>query len=636
MTEPEIIPASKPLRATMIKGLIPTLPERGKIKIGIKGRMITSQHGAQFQPPQKLDHFLITTLARGGDDNFLRDEEMHERLGDKPTEIPIRLLYDSPELNFPTRYAAYKGRTLWCSGDGEKAQRLKQDASGHFELDCPCHLSDPTYTPKRGEPPRCKMNGALSVIIDGASGLGGVWKLRTTSYNSITGLLSSMAFLRSITGGILANIPLRLRVQPKQAANPSDGSSVLIYIVTLDFDGDMAALQQLGHQIALDRATTKWSIITIEQEARRQLALAAPANAPLPGDDAEDVVSEFYPESYDEPPEDSWTENVRPTRAQFRKQATTTESGPQDTSDTSTTDGARKEQDGDGVQAQSSDPAHPADQTGVVGAVRDEGPDAYNETARVMTERELWDVADPQTGDIVSYEDVGDAEMALTKIFNNALSRALNARKGTLAAKAVEVAAESNDALLKSLPEDVYLRFNDMITRAMEQIKTAHAKQKPAHPAPARSQQGAAVSGSVGGTPAGAATPTSQSPQQPPADRSRPAPNGGATPSPPAGGVSGERREAHDISIKVIKYGPGRGTNWAETVKGAIEIVRVLDMTELEVFRTFGTNGQVFSQLALVEHQSRQQGRSFEHLTQLTRALNERDEFLRSQSSEKD
>lgn len=47
-----------------IKGLIPQLAERGKVKIGEKGEMKTSQGGKQFAQPKKLDHFVITTMQR--------------------------------------------------------------------------------------------------------------------------------------------------------------------------------------------------------------------------------------------------------------------------------------------------------------------------------------------------------------------------------------------------------------------------------------------------------------------------------------------------------------------------------------------------------------------------------------------
>lgn len=283
---------SKIRRPTMIKGLIPSLPERGKIKIGRKGAVKTSQRGTEFQPPQKLDHFVVTTLQRGADGNFIPDDALMARLGDKPVEIPVRLLYDDPTLNFPTRYACFVGRSLWCSGDGEVAIRAPSKPNEPpQEVACTCERADPAY---KGND-KCKMNGSLSVLIEGAGGIGGVWKFRTTSYNSIVGIMSTMAFIRSMTGGVLANIPLKLKVQPKQATAP-DGSQVTIYIVSLEFDGDMNGLQTLAHGIALGRAKMNISIEHIEEEARRLLALAPPANVPLPGDDTDDVIEEFYPE----------------------------------------------------------------------------------------------------------------------------------------------------------------------------------------------------------------------------------------------------------------------------------------------------------------------------------------------------
>lgn len=278
-------------RAMMIKGLSPALPERGKIKIGSKGPLTKSRGGAEFQPPQKLDHFVITTIDRGADGNFVRDAAMHKLYGDKPTEIPVRLIYDDPALNFPTRYAAFKGRTLWCAGDGEKARRLREDGK-HEEVQCPCPRQAPGYNGTD----KCKMNGMLSVLIDGAGGVGGVWKFRTTSYNSVVGLLSSMAFIRGVTGGPLANLPLFLVVRPKQATTP-EGKQQTVYIVGLEYRGDLDDLRKAGHRIALDRAKTHVSIEHIEEEAKR-LLLAPPDDKPLPGDNIIDVVEEFYPEQF--------------------------------------------------------------------------------------------------------------------------------------------------------------------------------------------------------------------------------------------------------------------------------------------------------------------------------------------------
>lgn len=290
-----VIPPARAARPMMIVGLNPSLPERGKLKIGRRGKTTTSSTGKSFQMPEKLDHFLITTMERlpAPDNNFVVDKAAHEKFGKEPTELPVRLLYDDPTLNFPTRYADFIGRKLWCTGNGETAQRLQRDGT-HKEVQCPCRFADADYQPKQNEPPRCKMNGSLSVLLDGAGGIGGVWKFRTTSYNTIVGILSSQAFIRQVTGGILANVPLKMSVRPKQATAP-DGSQQTVYIVSLEYAGNLDELQQAGHKIALDRAKTHLSVRNIEEEARRLLQFA-PKDVPLPGDTVDEVVEEFYPE----------------------------------------------------------------------------------------------------------------------------------------------------------------------------------------------------------------------------------------------------------------------------------------------------------------------------------------------------
>lgn len=305
---PALAEGDRPLvrhqRSLVVKNLSPALPERGKIKIGMKGAEITSRSGAKFQPPKKLDHFLITTMERGPDGNFKRDDELHKIYGEKPTSIDVRLIYDDPMLNFPTRYAAYAGTRLWCAGDGEVAMRLNDEATAkrtgetHRCVACPCHRQAFEY---QGND-KCKINGVLSVLIDKAPGIGGVWKFRTTSHNSVNNLLSSVAFIKGITGGPLANVPLKLVVRPKQATDPS-GKKQVIQVVSLEYAGDLEALRDKGHEIALQRAQTHVRIELVEREARK--LLAPPLDVPLPGDDGDDVRAEFYHEAE---PTDSTTQ----------------------------------------------------------------------------------------------------------------------------------------------------------------------------------------------------------------------------------------------------------------------------------------------------------------------------------------
>lgn len=276
----------------IIKGLTPGLAERGKIKIGEKGRMITSAQGNRFQPPQKLDHFRVVTLDRGPDGNYLHDHGVHRLYGDKPRKIPVRLLYDDIELNFQCRYTCFLGKTLWCYGDGETAQRiadLQANNGVRKEVRCPCGRQEPTYA----RPDKCRINAKLSVIIDGTATVGGVWTLRTTSYNSTVGILSSLALIKRLTGGPLAGIPLNLTLAPKVGVHPTNGQAVTVYVVGIEFAGTIEALQQIAYQHAQRQAVHAARIEQIEEQARRLLAGSCAIDMEA---EASEIVEEFFPE----------------------------------------------------------------------------------------------------------------------------------------------------------------------------------------------------------------------------------------------------------------------------------------------------------------------------------------------------
>lgn len=274
-------------RSLIIKNLCPGLAEIGKVKVGIKGRAIQSAKGTTFQPPQKLDHFLVTTLYRGPDGNYEVDREIHQKYGENPRRLPIRLLFDDIELNFQCRYACFQGRSLWCSGDGETASRAAVGNGGRQEVPCPCGRQAPDYTGQD----KCKINSRLSMIIDGTERVGGVWSLRSTSWNTTVGILSSLSLIKRITGGPLAGLPLELTLNPKTAITP-EGKTMNIWVAGIEFKGSIAQLQQIGLDQAKRDALHYARIERIEQEARLLLA-----HDPLAlKEESDDVVDEFYPD----------------------------------------------------------------------------------------------------------------------------------------------------------------------------------------------------------------------------------------------------------------------------------------------------------------------------------------------------
>lgn len=273
-------------KSPIIKNLIPGLTERGKIKIGKKGDQRKSTGGKYFQLPQKLDHFIVTTLDRGDDNNFLADKDIHKEIGKTPKAVPVKLLYNDLSLNFQCRYSCYDGKTLDCSGDGEYAHRYNKE--NPTLVKCPCGRQDPTYTAKL----KCKINGTLSVIIDCQSAsVGGVWKFRTTGYNSTVGILSSLTLIKSITGGILAGIPLNMTIMPKVATNPVDKSAVTIYVVGVEYKGSVEQLRDYSLHLAQNDAVYNQRILNIETEARKMISVETALV-----DEAADIVEEFIPE----------------------------------------------------------------------------------------------------------------------------------------------------------------------------------------------------------------------------------------------------------------------------------------------------------------------------------------------------
>lgn len=275
----------------MIKNLTPQLAEWGKIKIGERGETKTSQGGKTFAQPRRLDHFLVTTMQRDAAGRFLPDTAIMSRLtpkNGKLTEIPIKLLYDDLDLNFISRYACYRGARCWCSGDGESAQRLNGEGK-YVTVTCPCERQDPLFNGQD----RCKVLGTLQVLIDGTDRVGGIWKFRTTSWNSTNAILSSLLLIKSITGGPLAGIPLWLVLTPKTVTVPGSGQSMVIQVVSIEFRGSQQQLADLGYEISRKRIEHKIRMEQIEEQARKLLAL--PQAEPLA--EQVDTAAEFFPEA---------------------------------------------------------------------------------------------------------------------------------------------------------------------------------------------------------------------------------------------------------------------------------------------------------------------------------------------------
>uniref|UniRef100_A0A6M3LLM2 Uncharacterized protein n=1 Tax=viral metagenome TaxID=1070528 RepID=A0A6M3LLM2_9ZZZZ len=271
-----------------VKNLMLGLPEYGKIKAGIKGKQITSKGGVEFRPPQKLDHFIITKTTRDQADDFEVDEKLMNEIktsGEAILDangnlvgIPIRLLYNDIDLNFPTRYAKYSGRTCVCSGDGENGHPIALEKT----VSCPCTDLDAGT---------CKINGKLSCVIDGTQILGACHVLRTTSINTCKSILGSLAFIKTLSGGLLAFLPLHLILSPKFAIIPSTGAPTTIYMSSIVFRGNIQDLQQKAIEMAQAKAKYLITMDDVENQARLTMTKMVDSI-----EDVDDIIEEFYPD----------------------------------------------------------------------------------------------------------------------------------------------------------------------------------------------------------------------------------------------------------------------------------------------------------------------------------------------------
>jgi hypothetical protein len=126
----------------MIKGLAVTPPILGRISIG----KVVEKNGKRL--PEKDDSFTITSQVQGRDGWVPHpfDEGLRVAQGGKIRSIPIRLLFNDPDLNFRAEYSLFDrdtGRPM-CVGNGETCKRFTHDGIKSFLLgevvgdDCRC------------------------------------------------------------------------------------------------------------------------------------------------------------------------------------------------------------------------------------------------------------------------------------------------------------------------------------------------------------------------------------------------------------------------------------------------------------------------------------------------------------------
>lgn len=272
------------MKTAMLKGLALTPPVIGRIAIG----KVVERNGKRL--PEKDDELTLATQVQTKQgwllhplDEALRNQHENQKL----REIPIRLLFNNPDLNFRAQYSLFdrtSGRPV-CVGNGESCKR--HTSEGLQSLPCPgplmCEL---------GRNNQCKPYGRLNVRIGDGDELG-TFIFRTTGFNSIRTLMTRLRYFAAVSGNHLATLPLALKLRGKTTTQSFRSTIFYVDIITrdgmrlTDAVAEATLLATQNREAGIDQAA-------LDAAAQEGFTLGAFEDTE---DESLSVVEEFYPEA---------------------------------------------------------------------------------------------------------------------------------------------------------------------------------------------------------------------------------------------------------------------------------------------------------------------------------------------------
>ncbi|OSO75024.1 hydrolase or metal-binding protein [Stutzerimonas stutzeri] len=264
----------------MLKGLAITPPVLGRISIG----KVIEKNGKRL--PEKDDQFTITSQVQGKDGWLLHplNDELRQGKDDKLRSIPVRLLFNEPELNFRADYTLFdrqSGRPI-CVGNGETCKRVTPDGMQSM----PCPSPDACPLAKGGA---CKPYGRLNVVIGDEDPLGS-FVFRTTGFNSIRTLAARLHYFQAISGNRLACLPLELRLRGK-STRQSHGTPIFYADLTVRGGMDMAEALVTASELDSRHQAAGFNQAALDEAARRGFGNGAFEDSE---EDVSAIVEEFF------------------------------------------------------------------------------------------------------------------------------------------------------------------------------------------------------------------------------------------------------------------------------------------------------------------------------------------------------
>ena len=265
----------------MIKGLAITPPILGRISIG----RVVEKNGKRL--PEKDDQFTITSQIQGKDgwvkhplDEQLRSQAPNQKL----RSIPVRMIFNDPELNLRAEYSLFDrqtGRPI-CVGNGQTCQRMT--SQGVEQHPCP----SPDLCPL-GQGGHCKPYGRLHVNLDESDEFG-TFIFRTTGFNSIRTLAARLSYYHAASNGLLSCLPLQLTLRGKST---TQSYRQPVYSVDLTLRDGIHLQEAIQTAKEIDQ---KSKLCGFNQAALDQMARQGYGNArfEVNAEEGLDLVEEFY------------------------------------------------------------------------------------------------------------------------------------------------------------------------------------------------------------------------------------------------------------------------------------------------------------------------------------------------------
>ncbi|WP_186140885.1 phage capsid protein [Burkholderia gladioli] len=265
----------------MLKGLAITPPVVGRISIG----RIVERAGKRL--PEKDDQFTLTTQVQQRGEWLLHplNEQLRKATSGKLRAIPVRVLFNDPDLNLRADYSLFDrdtGRPV-CVGDGQTCKRATDRGIETMS----CASPDGCAFGQQGG---CKPYARLNVLIGDEDEMGS-FVFRTTSFNSIRTLAARLHYFAAVSGNLLACLPLELKLRGKSTAQSYRSA---IYYVDLSVRAGSTLEEALTQARELDARRKSAGFDQAALDAAARLGFANGAFE----DSAEEqaaVAEEFYP-----------------------------------------------------------------------------------------------------------------------------------------------------------------------------------------------------------------------------------------------------------------------------------------------------------------------------------------------------